>query len=141
MAAKVRYRVNTKNLGWTAWVQSGAVAGNPDDLTDNLLAIEVVLDGAADGIHITYAVNVQQPDFWTALCSDGNTAGTPGSALALDKIYMDLVNAGENILLYRVSVNPIRWTAWNISSNTNSTDGVGLDGFPIQALQILLTKT
>ena len=141
MAAKLRFRVNTKNAGWTPWVQSGGVAGNPADLSDRVLALEVKLDGATDNTNITYAVNFSGPNIWTPLVSNGNTAGVPGTlALEIDKIYMDLVNAGDNILLYSVFVNPIQWTPWVVSSGTNSTDGVGIDGNPIQAIRIILMQ-
>jgi len=139
MAIKLRFRVNTKNLGWTPWVQSSGTAGNPADATDSILALEIKLDGSTTNTSITYAVNIKTPDFWTPLVSDGITAGFPDNpALEIDKIYMDLVNARDSILLYSVFVSPIQWTPWVVSSNTNSTSGVGIDGNPIQALRIIL---
>jgi uncharacterized protein YjdB len=141
MATKLKFRVNTKNMGWTGWVQSGGIAGNPGDSTDQVLALEVLLEEKPNDIRITYAVNVKEPNFWTPLVSDGNTAGFPFSNLAVDRIYADLINAGGFILLYSVSTNPVGWTPWVVSSNTNSSDGVGLDGFPIQAVKMFLFKT
>lgn len=141
MAAKLQFRVNTKNLGWTPWVQSGGVAGNSGDLSDRIYALEAKLTGATDPLNVTYAVNIREPNLWTPLVSNGNTAGVPGAtSLEVDKVYMDLVNAGNHILLYSVFVNPIQWTPWVVSSNTNSTNGVGLDGNPIQAVRIILMQ-
>jgi hypothetical protein len=137
MAPKLRYRVNTMKLGWTSWVQNGDVAGNLADPSDSISAIEMKLDGATDGLIITYAVSLNGPGLWTPLVSNGLTAGIPGASLKVDKIYMDLVNAGNHILLYSVFVNPIQWTPWVVSSGTNSTDGVGLEDNPVQALRIM----
>ena len=140
MAVKLRYRVNTSNIGWTPWSQSGNPAGNTNDPTDQVLAMEINLDDKPANTQITYAVNIKEPNFWSPLVSNGITAGFPGSGLFVDKIYADLINAGGLILLYSVHISPFGWIPWVISSNANSSNGVGIDNQSIQAINMILVK-
>jgi len=144
----VYYRVHVANIGWLGWTKDGAPAGSAG-YKNALEAIEIRLvekdqtgptSTTAAFVSLSGEVNYQAHVAnigWQARVADGKVAGTTGRGLAMEGLYVELIDpAFSGSIEYRSHVANVGWQSWRSNGALSGTTGQARQ---MEAVQIRLT--
>ena len=121
---------------WQDWRYNGQMAGTVNQWR-RMEAIEIIAPDLPEGASIRYKAHLAGTMWNQGWVYDGATAGTTGQSRRMEAIIIDLVNAPDYDVMYRVRGEGYGWTEWKTGGQIAGTTG---QGKRVEAIEIKLIR-
>ena len=132
----IQYRTHLADTMWQDWRYNGQMAGTVNQWR-RMEAIEIIAPDLPEGASIRYKAHLAGTMWNQGWVYDGATAGTTGQSRRMEAIIIDLVNAPDYDVMYRVRGEGYGWTEWKTGGQIAGTTG---QGKRMEAIEIKLIR-
>ena len=132
----IQYRTHLADTMWRDWRYNGQMAGTVNQWR-RMEAIEIIVPDLPEGASIRYKAHLAGTMWNQGWVYDGAIAGTTGQSRRMEAIIIDLVNAPDYDVMYRVRGEGYGWTEWKTGGQIAGTTG---QGKRMEAIEIKLIR-
>lgn len=121
---------------WQDWRYNGQMSGTVNQYR-RIEAIEIIAPDLPEGASIRYKTHLADTMWSQDWVYNGTMSGTTGQSRRVEAIIIELVNAPDYDVMYRVRGEDYGWTNWTTGGQIAGTTG---QGKRMEAIEIKLIK-
>ena len=132
----IKYRTHLADTMWQDWRYNGQMSGTVNQYR-RIEAIEIIAPDLPEGASIRYKTHLADTMWSQDWVYNGTMSGTTGQSRRVEAIIIELVNAPDYDVMYRVRGEDYGWTNWTTGGQIAGTTG---QGKRMEAIEIKLIK-